>query len=208
MTELELLDRERRATERRIHQARFDVVKSLDSFDFLALPSLNKALVLQVRFTTAASLAHELIEAKDERRLMRFQKMLSSFELLIIDELGFVPVSKTGAELLVEVFSRRYERSATFDQQPAVQRMDGGVRIGAADRSPTGSSHPPCPHPGDERGKLPAQGQQAPACREVPFLIPHRHPRRFARAASAARRPTGVADLLSNRPRKSLKPKL
>jgi DNA replication protein DnaC len=37
-----------------------------------------------------------LIEAKDERRLMRFQKMLSSFELLIIDELGFVPLSKTG----------------------------------------------------------------------------------------------------------------
>ena len=153
LTELELLDRERRATERRIHQARFEVVKSLDSFDFLALPSLNKALVLElargefierkenilalgnsgtgkthialalglaacqkgfrVRFTTAASLAHELIEANDERRLMRFQKMLSSFELLIIDELGFVPLSKTGAELLFEVFSRRYERSAT-----------------------------------------------------------------------------------------------
>jgi len=68
----------------------------------------------RVRFTTAASLAHELIEAKDERRLMRFQKMLSSFELLIIDELGFVPLSKTGAELLFEVFSRRYERSATL----------------------------------------------------------------------------------------------
>ena len=48
LTELELLERERRATERRIHQARFDVVKSLDSFDFLALPSLNKALVLEL----------------------------------------------------------------------------------------------------------------------------------------------------------------
>ncbi len=154
LSELELLDRERRATERRIRQAKFEVVKSLDSFDFLAIPSLNKALVLElarcefierkenvlalgnsgtgkthialalglaacqkgfrVRFTTAASLAHELIEAKDERRLMRFQKMLSSFELLIIDELGFVPLSKTGAELLFEVFSRRYERSATL----------------------------------------------------------------------------------------------
>ena len=154
LSELELLDRERRATERRIRQAKFDVVKSLDTFDFLAIPSLNKSLVLdlarcefierkenilalgnsgtgkthialalglaacqkgfRVRFTTAASLAHELIEAKDERRLMRFQKMLSSFELLIIDELGFVPLSKTGAELLFEVFSRRYERSATL----------------------------------------------------------------------------------------------
>jgi DNA replication protein DnaC len=48
MTELELLERERRATERRIHQARFPVVKSLDSFQFLAVPSLNKTLVLEL----------------------------------------------------------------------------------------------------------------------------------------------------------------
>jgi DNA replication protein DnaC len=48
LTELELLDRERRATERRIRQAKFDVVKSLDTFDFLAIPSLNKSLVLDL----------------------------------------------------------------------------------------------------------------------------------------------------------------
>ena len=48
LSEQELLDRERRATERRIQQARFRVVKSLDSFDFLAIPSLNKALVLEL----------------------------------------------------------------------------------------------------------------------------------------------------------------
>jgi DNA replication protein DnaC len=154
LTELELLDRERRATERRIKQARFPVVKSLDSFDFLAIPSLNKLLVLElargefidrrecvlalgnsgtgkthtalaiglaacqkgyrVRFTTAASLVHELMEARDEKRLLRFQKHLASFELLIVDELGFVPLSKTGAEMLFEIFSQRYERSATM----------------------------------------------------------------------------------------------
>jgi hypothetical protein len=48
MTELELLDRERRATERCIHQARFPVVKSLDSFEFLAIPSLYKTLGLEL----------------------------------------------------------------------------------------------------------------------------------------------------------------
>jgi DNA replication protein DnaC len=48
LTELELVDRERRATERRIRQARFTVFKSLDIFDFLAIPSLNKALVLEL----------------------------------------------------------------------------------------------------------------------------------------------------------------
>src|SRR5271170_6530218 len=42
MTELELLDRERRATERRIRQAKFPVVKTMDSFEFLAMPTLNK----------------------------------------------------------------------------------------------------------------------------------------------------------------------
>ncbi len=154
MTELELLDRERRATERRIHQARFPVVKSLDTFEFLSIPSVNKAMVLElarceflqrrenvlllgnsgtgkthlalafglaacqkghrVRFTTAAALVHELMEARDEKRLLRFQKQMASYELLLVDELGFVPLSKTGAELLFEVFSLRYERGSTL----------------------------------------------------------------------------------------------
>jgi DNA replication protein DnaC len=68
----------------------------------------------RVRFTTAASLVHELMEARDEKRLLRFQKHLAAFELLIVDELGFVPLSKTGAEMLFEIFSQRYERAATM----------------------------------------------------------------------------------------------
>lgn len=154
LSELELLDRERRATQRRIRQARFPVVKSLDSFDFLAIPSLNKTLVLElarceflarkenllllgnsgtgkshialalglaacqsghrVRFTTAATLVSELIEARDEKHLLRFQKQLSAYELLIVDELGFVPLSKTGAELLFELIRQRYERASVL----------------------------------------------------------------------------------------------
>ena len=154
LAELELIDRERRLVERRIKQARFPTVKSLDSFDFLAIPSLNKSLVLELArceyldrreniialgnsgtgkthialglglaacqkgltmvFTTASALVHELIEARDERRLLLLQKRLASIKLLIIDELGFVPLSKTGAELLFEVFSQRYERGSTF----------------------------------------------------------------------------------------------
>ena len=156
LSEQELLDRERRATERRSQQARFRVVKSLDSFDFRALPSLNQALVLElarsefidrkekenvlalgnsgtgkthsalalglaacqkgyrVRFTTTAALVQERMEAQDEKRLLRFQKLLASYELLLIDELGFVPLSKTGAEMLFEICSLRYERGATM----------------------------------------------------------------------------------------------
>ena len=50
----------------------------------------------------------------DDKRLLRLQRQLASHELLIIDELGFVPLSKTGAELLFELISQRYERGATI----------------------------------------------------------------------------------------------
>ena len=154
LAEREMIDRERRMIERRIKAAKFPAVKSLDSFDFKAIPALNKMQVLElarcewierrenvialgpsgtgkthvalglglsacqkglsVGFTTAAALVHELMEARDEKRLLRFQKQLAKYSLLIIDELGFVPLSKTGAELLFEVFSQRYERGATL----------------------------------------------------------------------------------------------
>src|SRR3954468_8235177 len=68
----------------------------------------------RVRFTTTAALVGELIEARDEKELLRFQKQLASYELLIVDELGFVPLSKSGAELLFELLSQRYERNSTF----------------------------------------------------------------------------------------------
>jgi DNA replication protein DnaC len=200
MSELELLDRERRATERRIHQARFPVIKSLDSFEFSAIPSLNKALVLElarcefltrrenvlllgnsgtgkthvalalglaacqrghrVRFATAAALVHELLEARDEKRLLRFQKQMASYELLIVDELGFVPLSKTGAELLFEVFSQRYERGSTLVTSNLLSGVDRSVRLRTINRSTAGPAHSPRTYPGDERRKLPPQTKQ------------------------------------------------
>jgi DNA replication protein DnaC len=177
LCELELIERERRMIERRIKAAKFPATKSLDSFDFKAIPSLNKALTmelarcafadrreniialgpsgtgkthialglglaacqkgLKVRFMTAAALVHELVEAVDERRLQRLQKTLASQDLLIIDELGFVPLSKTGAELLFEIISQRYERGSIiitsnlpFDEWTEVfgsERLTGAI---------------------------------------------------------------------------------
>ena len=177
LAELEMIDREQRLVERRIRAARFPAVKSLDSYDFTALPSLNKALVLElarceylarrenvialgnagtgkthialglglaacqkglaVGFTTAAALVHELIEARDEKRLLRLQRQLAACTLLIIDELGYVPLSPTGAELLFEVFSQRYERGSVivtsnlpFDEWTSVfgsERLTGAL---------------------------------------------------------------------------------
>jgi len=154
LTELELIDRSQRMVDRRIRQARFPAIKTLETFDFLAIPSVNKKLITDLArceyvdrkeniialgnsgtgkthialalglaacqkgiatlFTTAASLVNELIEARDERRLLRMQKQLARQRLLIIDELGFVPLSKTGAELLFEVISQRYEQGSVI----------------------------------------------------------------------------------------------
>jgi len=86
LIELELIDRERRVVERRIRQARFPAVK----------------------------LVNQLMEARDEKRLLRLQRELAAVRLLIVDELGYVPLSPTGAELLFEVFSQRYERGSTL----------------------------------------------------------------------------------------------
>ncbi len=55
-----------------------------------------------------------MMEARDEKRLLQLQRKLTKVKLLIIDELGFVPLSKTGAELLFELISQRYERGSTL----------------------------------------------------------------------------------------------
>ena len=131
--ELELIDRHQRMVERRIRAARCPAVKGLDTFDFLAIPSLNKALVMElarckyiqrrenviavgnsgtgethvalrlglaacqrgmsVGFTTAAGLVHDLMEARNERRLLNLQRQISRLNLLVIDKLGFVLLS-------------------------------------------------------------------------------------------------------------------
>ena len=67
-----------------------------------------------VFFTSTAGLVNRLMEARDSRQLSRLQAQLAAVKLLIIDELGYVPLSPTGAELLFEVFSQRYERGATI----------------------------------------------------------------------------------------------
>ena len=68
----------------------------------------------RVLFTRAANLVRSLIEARDERNLGRLQQRLQRADLLIVDELGFVPFDRTGGELLFNVFSERYERRSTL----------------------------------------------------------------------------------------------
>jgi len=150
LTERELLDRERRAADRRLQAARLPVVKTLDTFDFACQPSVNEALVRElmrgqyitdhenvlivgnsgtgkthlatalaftacaqgrkVRFYTVTQLVRQLLESREERTSQRLFSQLERCHLLVLDELGYVPFTKIGAELLFEVVSRAYER--------------------------------------------------------------------------------------------------
>jgi len=64
----------------------------------------------RVRFVTAASLVTQLEEAQQQHRLERLLSQLDRLDLLIVDELGYLSFSRSGAELLFQVFGDRYER--------------------------------------------------------------------------------------------------
>lgn len=152
LAEQEVNKREQNRIQKRIKLARFPVLKELADFDFSALPTLNKAQVLdlsrgeyirkrepivfignpglgkthlaislalsacyqgrKVRFWTAAGLVNELLQAQDEHRLHRFISAALKLDLVVLDELGFIPFSASGAHALFTFCSEVYERLA------------------------------------------------------------------------------------------------
>ncbi len=152
LLEGEILQREENTQKIRLLKARFPVTKTLDNFEFSAIPTLNKALVVElsrggyiqkyeniifmgsygtgkthlsislgicacrqgkrVRFYTAAGLINELLEAQAQLRLGKLEASLARYDLIILDELGFVPFTKEGAEALFTFCSGRYERGS------------------------------------------------------------------------------------------------
>jgi DNA replication protein DnaC len=85
---------------------------------------------VRVRFTSTAALVHELLEARDGKRLLRYQRLLLRQEMLIVDELAFVPLSKTGAEMLFEVFSQR-DTNEALRWLPAISHSPSGLTFSA-----------------------------------------------------------------------------
>jgi len=91
----------------------------------------------RVRVFTVSGLVTALLEAREERQLERMLKHLQRQELIVLDELGYVPFSKPGAELLFEVVSRAYERTSLivttnlpFENWPEVcgsERLTGAM---------------------------------------------------------------------------------
>ena len=154
LTDLEITTRMENGRKRRIRDAKFPLLKPMDSFNFEAAPDLDLRLVkellsgqyltdkrniillgksgtgkshlatalgmaacghgVRTRFTTGCALANELIEARDERGLKRTINRFFGYGLLIVDELGYVPFSKEGAELLFQVLAERHERKSVI----------------------------------------------------------------------------------------------
>ena len=150
LARLEVTGRRERRIQRRIKEARFPMLKTLDVFDFDAQRGLDRDEILElfdcefvlqaanvvlvgsvgtgkthiaialgmaccqndyrVRFTTAAELTNMLVEAKSQDRLSRKLEQLARFDVVILDELGYVPFDKQGADLLFGFITRVYER--------------------------------------------------------------------------------------------------
>jgi DNA replication protein DnaC len=134
----EIEERERNAVARRIFEAKMPRVKTMEEFDFAQTPHISAARLQQlaeggyirqaepvlfigeaacrqrrrVRFTTAAALVNELVEAKHANQLSRALGRWSRYELIVIDELGYVPLAEAGAELVFQVIADRAEKAA------------------------------------------------------------------------------------------------
>ena len=154
LTRLEIESRAANRLKRRIREARFPLLKPLETFDLAAVPKLDIRLLRELisseyikehrnviflgnsgtgkthmatalgleacknnyrtRFVTCYGLVNELIEAREERDLQRLLRRYSRYELLILDELGYIPFSKEGAELLFQVLAERYEKGSVM----------------------------------------------------------------------------------------------
>lgn len=146
----EVVARRESRIQRRIREARFPVIKTLDTFEFTAQPALDRETVLglfscafvadranvvlcggpgtgkshlaialgvaccqreqRVRFMSAAELTTTLVESRNEGKLSRTLDRLCRYDCFCIDELGYVPFDRTGADLLFNFITRVYER--------------------------------------------------------------------------------------------------
>jgi DNA replication protein DnaC len=154
LLEAEVEERDRKAVTRRIQEARFPAVKTLEEFDFQSVPYIPAATVRnlseggyltrkepviflgetgtgkthlavglgvaacrqrkRVRFTTAAEMVTELIEAQNQLELTRVRNRWTRYDLIILDELGYVVMPDAAAELLFQVIAGRAEKAAVI----------------------------------------------------------------------------------------------
>jgi len=173
--------RQNHATERRIRQARFPVVKNLEQFNFTWPTKINRQQVqnlfrlqfiedkanailvggvglgkthlsialgyaaclagYRVRFATAIDIINNLAAAQKIGHFVLERKKYLRPDLLICDELGYLPIDKQGADLLFQIISQRYERGSivlttnkVFKQWPSIFNNDSTLTSAILDR--------------------------------------------------------------------------
>jgi DNA replication protein DnaC len=154
LTVAELQARAQNSLDRRIREAKFPLLKSIESFDLSAVPELDIRLFRELaeggyirehrnviflgrsgagkthmatalgieacknkfrtRFVSCYGLVNELIEARQEKALQRLIQRYIRYDLLILDELGYIPFSKEGSELLFQVLAERHEKGSVM----------------------------------------------------------------------------------------------
>jgi len=154
LTTAELQGRSESRLARRMREAKFPLLKPMETFDLGAVPELDIRLFrdlagcgyiherrnviflgrsgtgkthmatalgleacknnFKTRFVTCYGLVNELIEARQERMLQRLLQRYSRYDLLILDELGYIPFSKEGSELLFQVLAERHEKGSVM----------------------------------------------------------------------------------------------
>jgi len=154
LTIVELSTRAENRLNRRVREAKFPLLKTLEGFDYAAASGLDLRLVRELsecdylrerrnvlflgrsgtgkthlatglgieacknnfrtRFISCYGLVNELIEAREEKVLQRLIQRYARYDLLILDELGYIPFSKEGAELLFQVMAERHEKGSVI----------------------------------------------------------------------------------------------
>jgi DNA replication protein DnaC len=154
LTAAELDVRGENRLKRRMREAKFPLIKTLESFDHEAAVGLDLRLLrematgdyikkhrniifmgrsgtgkshlatalgieacrqdIRTRFISCYGLVNELIEAREERVLQRLLARYCRYEILILDELGYIPFSKEGAELLFQILTERHEKGSVI----------------------------------------------------------------------------------------------
>ena len=154
LTAAELQARAESRLDRRIREAKFPLLKPMETFDLAAVPDLDIRLFrdlsgggyiqehrnviflgrsgtgkthmatalgieacknnFRTRFITCYGLVNELIESRQERALQRLLQRYVRYDLLILDELGYIPFSKEGSELLFQILAERHEKGSVM----------------------------------------------------------------------------------------------
>ena len=112
LTDLELKDKMFRASENLIRTAAFPFRKTLEDFDFSFNDSIDKDYIMDL--ATLSQLISKLNKAQKENRIDKQLQHFAQYKILIIDEIGYLPIDRQGDNLFFQLISKRYGKKSTI----------------------------------------------------------------------------------------------